>query len=411
MTSIRSNLKDIAIAARNIIACVFEDWSIRKVINFSNFLKIAFIYVVAIIFVIAIEFEYSDNFWKKAITREFSDKRISVYSTQQRIGEGVLYHRLIKYIQDQGYDYTSCRFPEPLTRDFPLGLHFYRMGANILNYILQPKFNLSITHHVNVVPDVGYNIVYLNMPRSDFFNSDGSFQQRWSHLADYDAYADLYTLSNGHNKLLQDIVNRNGKHQSIIPLYLSQLQTEYKKPDFYKALVTGSLWGCSRGSLRVKLALEKLAEDNLLEAIGLPAELDYLGEHYKGRMEHYGNILSSIINQHQKYGISLIIHNQEHRLDGIPTSRISESISSSAIIISDRNRFLERYFSDAVLFVDVDQNEDEIYRQIKNHIEWIKSNPNQAEEITRKAFDIFNENFTIEKQMQNLFDFITRVYR
>lgn len=405
MTSIRSNLKDISVALRNIAYRLFEGWSIWKVLNFSNFLKIAFIYIAAIMWVIIIEFEYSDGFWKNAINHQFSEKRISIYSTQQRIGEGVLYSRIMQYIKDQSYDYSSCRFPESLTSHFSLASHFYRMGANILNYILQPQLNLSITHHVSVVPDIGYNIVYLNMSRDDLFNAYGRFQKRWSHLEDYDAYADLYTLSNGQNKLLQDIIDSSGRRKPIIPLYLSQLKTSYKKPDFYKALISGSLWGCSRGSLRIKLALKKLAEDNMLDAIGLP-EFEYLGDHYKGRMEHYGNILHSIIKQHQKYGISLIIHNQEHRLDGIPTSRISESVSSGAIIISDRNKFLERYFSDEVLFIDIDQGEDEIYYQIKNHIEWIKSNPDQAQEMSERAFNIFNEHFTIEKQMQNLFDFI-----
>lgn len=405
MSEIRSNFKDIGISIGRIAKCLWDDWSIRKVINFSNFLKIAFIYFAAIFWVIIIEFEYSDGFWQKAISGKLSERRLAVYSVKQRIGEVLLYRRVIKYAQMNGYDYVGSCFPEELTSHFALTAHFYKVGANILNYILKPDFNLSVTHHVSVVPDIGYNITYLNMPRDALYTPNGKFKKVWQHLNDYDVYADLYTLSSGDNQMLAQIISKSGQKKPIIPLYLSQLKTEYKELDFNKAIITGTLWGCGRNSLRVKLAIKKLAQNDLLDAIGIP-EFEYLGEHYKGRMEEYGQAAKAIIEQHQKYGIAFIIHNEEHMLDGIPTSRISEAASSSAVIISDRNKFLERYFANSVLFIDTKQDENVIYQQVKEHIQWIKDNPQEAKAMTRRAYDIFVDNFTVEQQMDNLFDFV-----
>lgn len=407
MGAIRSNLKDIYVALGNIIRHIFKDWSIKKAINFSNLLKIIFLYLAVIFWVIVIEFDYSDGFWKKAISGEFSERRLSVYSVQGRIGESLLYKRVLQYAQMNNYDYSGCRFLEELTSHYALTSHFYRMASNLLNYILQPNFNLAVTHHVSVVPDIGYNIMYLNMPSNDLYTPYGEFKKRWGHMNKHDAYADLYSLSNGKNELLEQIILKSGKNKPIIPLYISQLKTEYKELEFNKVLITGSLWGCGRGSLRTMLALKKLAQDDLLDAIGLDV-FEYLGEHYKGRMEDYGNIMQSIVEQHQKYGISLVVHNREHMLDGIPTSRISESASSSVIIISDRNKFLEKHFADSVFFIDLDQDVDGIYDQIKEHVNWIKAHPKEALAMTRKAFDIFNDNFTIEEQMEKLFVFMER---
>ncbi|MCC8461156.1 MAG: hypothetical protein LN545_04115 [Candidatus Megaira endosymbiont of Carteria cerasiformis] len=47
-------------------------------------------------------------------------------------------------------------------------------------------------------------------------------------------------------------------------------------------------------------------------------------------MEDFGNPLENLRLQQQKYGIALIIHNQEHMLEGIPTSRIAVSVKFPA---------------------------------------------------------------------------------
>lgn len=61
-------------------------------------------------------------------------------------------------------------------------------------------------------------------------------------------------------------------------------------------------------------------------------------------MEDFGNPLQNLQLQQQKYGIALIIHNQEHMLEGIPTSRIAETVASGALVISDQQWLLKKVF-------------------------------------------------------------------
>jgi hypothetical protein len=288
--------------------------------------------------------------------------------------------------------------PESLTH-FWITKHFYYIGASVLNYILKPKFNLALTHHVNVVP-YGYNITYLNMPRDSLYRPTGEFLKSWSHLNDYDAYGDLYTYVHGSNDMLKGIAG--GK--KIIPLYLAQYDTNYAPLPMDKALITGSLWGCNRGSLRAKRAIKKLAENDLLVAIGLSEYFSYLDKNYLGRLEDFGKAVSAIDDVQKKYGIALIFHSQEHMLDGIPTSRVSEAASAGALIITDQNEFVKKSFGDNALYFDAFGTEEEIFRQIKQHVKWARDNPADALKKTSEAHRIFREKLTIEYELKKLLE-------
>lgn len=401
MSNIIKIFRIIWVLIFNKIKLELKDWHIRKVINFSNLCKLAFIYCVSIIVVILIDFETSPNFWKKAIFRDFSDKRIAVYSVRDRIGEGVLYQRMIRVLKEQKYDYVGSSMPEALTH-FWFSKHFYYVGASFLNYLLKPKCNLALTHHINVLP-YGYNITYLNMPRDSLYTASGDFQKIWSHLNDYDAYADLYTYSHGENKLLEKLA----KDKKIIPLYLAQQETIYEDLSINKALITGTLWGCGRGSIRTKIAIKKLAEDGLLVGVGMPDHFQYLGKNYLGRLEDFGKVITALDKLQKEYGIGLVLHNHEHMLDGIPTSRVSEVVSSGSLIISDQNPFIKKFFGDNAFYFDTFGNEEEIYKQIKQHIIWIQNNPEAASAKAKLAHEIFKEKMTIEKHLETLYNTIS----
>jgi len=402
MTEIFHHLKTISSEFYKIFRIIFRGWHLRKVINFSNFFKLLCLYIFAIVWVIFVEMDYSKNFWTKAIHGNFSDKRFSFYSVSDRIGESTLYDRIVTVNDKLGLDYSAFKFSEPLS-EFFLSRHFYYVSTSIVNYIFKPQFNLALTHHVNILP-WGYNVTYLNMPLDSLFDNNKEFTNKLSHLHEYDAYADLYSCVHGSNKLLSNMIKKSGKNKPVMALYLAQEATEYSKAPMNKALITGTLWGCNRKSLRIASALKKLAEEELLEAVGLRDFLGFLGKSYLGRMEDFGKPLEVIRQLQQKYGISLIIHNQEHMLDGIPTSRISEAASSGGLIISDQNLFLTKFFGDSVLYFDAFGSEEKVYSQIKAHIKWAQSNPDQAHSKTKKAYQIFMDNFTLEEQLGRLFE-------
>jgi spore maturation protein CgeB len=140
----------------------------------------------------------------------------------------------------------------------------------------------------------------------------------------------------------------------------------------------------------------------LLIAYGLPDHLDYLGEAYKGKAEKYGKATDTIISLQRDAGISLVVHNLEHALQGIPTSRFAEAITSGTILISDEHPFLRKFFGDNILYFNSLENTENIYKQIKDHIIWIKSHKEEAAEKTKNAYEIFVDEWTLEKQLQKI---------
>lgn len=391
----------IFLGLKRIFKAIFRGWHLGKVVNFSNFFKIIFLYVFAIFWVIAFEFNYSKNFWHHLFNDKFTDRRISFYTTLDRPGERTAHDRMIMLLDRLGYDYSAIKFSEALSH-FWLTAHFYYMSASIINYLLKPKFNLSLTHHVSILP-FGYNIVYLNMPLDTFYDPSGKFFKQWEHLNKYDEYVDLYSLMHGKNDLLKNAIKANGKDKPIIPLYIAQDTRPYNKLQMDKALITGTLWGCNRNSIRFTRALKKLSEDHLLIGVGTKVYLGFLDDAYLGRMEDFGHAPDAIDTLQKKYGIALVVHSQEHMLDGVPTSRILEAVANGALVISDKNKFLLKFFGDSLLYFDIYGDSEEIYSQIKKHILWAKNNPAEAHAKTKKAYQIFIDNFTMEKALDQLF--------
>ena len=132
------------------------------------------------------------------------------------------------------------------------------------------------------------------MPLDSLFSSSGKFLKVWEHLNEYDAYVDLHSLVHGNNELLQKIIQKTGQNKPVIPLYLAHGQEEYAEVSIHKALITGTLWGCNRESLRLAQSLKKLANDELLVGIGVEGYLGFLGKAYLGKMEAFGNPLQNL---------------------------------------------------------------------------------------------------------------------
>ncbi|MBP7190332.1 MAG: glycosyltransferase family 1 protein [Rickettsiaceae bacterium] len=360
-------------------------------------LKIAFIYIV-IVFSIILGDVRLPSF-------DRTKPCISVYSTH-RIGEGLLQDRVERAAKNMGWNVIRVRLEEHLPK-FCLTAHFYYSALSLVNLIYKPIFNLAVTHYFFAVP-YGYNVTYLNVPNSMIISRSG-FVEKYKHLAKYDAYVDLYSVSNGKNPKLLNALERSGnKDALIIPMYISHDYVEYSPAKRDRMLLVGSLWGCNRASDRLKDALYNLGKNEMLIAYGIE-DLEFLDDAFKGMVEdsgEKGKSMDQIFALQKKYGISLVVHSLEHMIAGMPTSRVAESAAAGAIIISDGNKFIKNTFGDSALYFNSLVLEDEIYSQLKNHIEWIRSHPKEAEQKARKAHKIFMDNFAIEKQLVRLLNIV-----
>lgn len=379
------------------------DFHFCNIFNLSNIFKLLLIYSSGIFWVLVLDFDFSEGLWRKLIAGKLSNERISFYSVRDRVGEGMLYKRLQIASNRLGVDYVGSNLPEQLIH-FWFTKHFYQVTAGLLNHLFNLRFNLALTHHVNIIP-AGYNIAYLNMPTSSLYEISGKFNPAWKHLKKYDVYADLYSFVHGSNKYLAEAIKaHNLSNRKIIPFYIAHHYVDYTTAIPKEAVITGSLWGCNRNSLRFQKALQRLAADKLLVAYGIKDTFQFLGNSYLGAFEDFGNVVSCMFNLQKQHGIALIIHNLEHMIEGIPTSRILEAVASGALVITDKNYFIEKFFGNNVLYFDSLVDEEQIYQQIKSHIQWAKDNPIVAEVKARAAYKIFVDNFTIEKQLQSLLE-------
>ena len=392
---IKSRAKTCLLKIRNDL----KQGSIRNILCPSAVAKLLFMYVMIVFYIIIFTFDFSSG----AFNNNGSHK-IAVYSVVGRIGEHRSYVRTLKAAQKLGWEYVGSSFDEKFIHDSWTS-HFYKVAASIVNIIVKPEFNLALTHFVTIVP-VGYNLTYLNVPDIQLYSLKHKFRPEYPHLSKYDAYVDLGSIMNGKNPLLRSVLKNYDKPEAlVIPAYLAYNFEELILPEEYKyAVITGSLWGCNRGSFRFRDALHTLADKKLLVAYGLETSFDYLGDSYLGKMEKYGDPGEMLISLQRKGGIALTPHNFEHLVQGIPTSRFAEGIISGSVLISDKHPFLEKYFGNNALYFDSFVSSEEMYAQIKTHIEWVKSHPTEARQMAQNAYDIFIKDWTLEVQLQKVME-------
>ena len=371
--------------------------SLKNVLSLSGISKLLFLYFMIVFYIILFTFEFSPTLFSNK-----NAQKVAIYSVKGRIGEHRLYERTLKALRNMGIEYVGCSFDEGAITD-KWTSHLYIAAASIVNMLIKPEFNLALTHYVKILP-TGYNLTYLNMPDLNLYSLGHKFKSEYPHLGKYDAYIDIASIIDGKNPLLSSVLKNIDREDAlVIPAYLSHDMREFMAPEEYKAaVITGSLWGCNRGSFRFKDAIHLLADEKLLIAYGLADAFDYLGDGYKGEMEKYGDPDEQLLTLQRNEGISLIVHNFEHLVQGVPTSRIAEGIMSGAIVISDDHPFIRKYFGDNVLYFDSFKDRDTIYAQIKTHIEWIKSHPQDTQIMSKNAYDIFVKDWVMEKQLQKI---------
>lgn len=383
--------------------CV-RQMSIRNVINLNSALKILFLYSSCIFFTYIFYFDLEID----SIKRDPKKARIAVYSDYSRIGEHILYLRTTKTLKKMDQEYIGASFEEEASHNFFIR-HFFWATTYLFHKILKPDFSITLTHHTNIIPP-DLSLLYLNVPRDSIYDIEKGFVEHFSHIKNFKGYVDLHSFINGDNIILKEILeNANKKDAPIFKAYLSQDTNFIDFPQEYKNLIiTGSLWGCVRHSYRMKHALKKLSNDGHLKAYGIKKSLAFLGDAYLGSIEEYDNDAGredKILFAQNDSGISLLIHNLEHVIEGLPTNRIGEAIMSGNAIISDKHPFIQKYFGENILYFDQFQESSAaIYSEILEHVKWIKSNPEKVREMSMENYKIFVREFALEKQLHELIE-------
>ena len=206
-------------------------------------------------------------------------------------------------------------------------------------------------------------------------------------------------MNNTDNTILKNEIG----NKPILTGYIANNFTEFQELPSNYALISGSLWGCGRSSFKFLLTLKKLAENGLLRAQG-DQVFSALGAAYDNLLEtdKSYDAEEELKQSIQKAGIYLIVHNNEHSNERIPTSRISEAVANSVLAISDLHPFIIEHFGDSVFYFDMNADETTIHNTIRDHIQFARKNPEKVLAMKRKAHKIFAEKFTMEIQLESI---------
>jgi hypothetical protein len=88
-----------------------------------------------------------------------------------------------------------------------------------------------------------------------------------------------------------------------------------------------------------------------------------------------------------------------HFKGGEPNMRGFEAAAANAVVISDKHPFIVENFGDSFLYFDYKADADTMYRQVKEHFDWIQNNPDKAKALAAKANKIYLEKFTLDKDL------------
>ncbi|MDQ7989776.1 MAG: glycosyltransferase [Candidatus Dactylopiibacterium sp.] len=111
----------------------------------------------------------------------------------------------------------------------------------------------------------------------------------------------------------------------------------------------------------------------------------------------------SMIHEIAKAGVALVLSSPAHKKSALMSTRLFESISAGAVVICDENPFAQKFFGDSLLYIDSRSPVQQMLGDIQKHLAWIRQNPQAAKELAAKAQKIFSEQFTLVKNISELY--------
>lgn len=162
----------------------------------------------------------------------------------------------------------------------------------------------------------------------------------------------------------------------------------------------GVRWDPRRASKLYEEFFQKLDQQGYLRVCGPKHKWRHTPNSALGVIQIDG---TSLIDAQHKAGISLLLHSQDHLDGGAPTGRIFEAAAANTVIISDPHPFVKMHFAENVLYINPQGDAEDIFKQIDEHMRWIKANPQQAKQMANNCHKIFLDKFTMEQQLAKLF--------
>jgi hypothetical protein len=161
-------------------------------------------------------------------------------------------------------------------------------------------------------------------------------------------------------------------------------------------------WDDLRSSNKYKEFIRLLSKNLPIKIFGfygnLSSYLDLNSDLYGGFIPSAIEIIAAI----RQNGIYLLTHSDLHIKSSLPSLRIFEATAANAVVISDMHPFAIEHFGNNFLYFDQTADSAAMYKQVKEHYNWIKANPEKAKAMAARAHQIFLEKFTLDKDLDRI---------
>jgi hypothetical protein len=224
-----------------------------------------------------------------------------------------------------------------------------------------------------------------------FYANDDHFVKN---ILSYDGYL---SASDFITSWLKDILCRTGKQYFIAPFCTSCHDIPYRPPRLQqpRLVYAGTNWD----GPRYQELFEQLDAQPWVDIYGPKNAWRHLKRSYRGVLPFDGVSMLDALN---RAGVGLCLHRKEHCETATPSSRIFEIAASGAIAICQEHPFIRQAFGDSVLYFEFTDDLLGAVAQISEHIRWISAHQDESQRLSQKAYDIFSENYTLEKLLSNL---------
>ncbi len=246
--------------------------------------------------------------------------------------------------------------------------------------------------------------LHFRTPKLTQYPTYGSMVTPPSFFADDDQFIknilsyDTYLCSSEHIKSwLKDILYLTQKNYFFVPWYTTCQLVPYRAPQIEvpRLFYAGTNWDGPRfGELFARLDTEQF-----LEIYGPKSAWTHIKHSYRGVLPFDG---VTILNALNTAGVGLCLHRKEHCDAATPSSRIFEIAASGAVAICQEHPFIKNVFQDSVLYLECTDDAQRLTGQISGYMQWIAGNPEGALRLSRRAYDIFAQNYTLEKLLADL---------
>ncbi|MBU1337215.1 MAG: glycosyltransferase [Alphaproteobacteria bacterium] len=176
-----------------------------------------------------------------------------------------------------------------------------------------------------------------------------------------------------------------------------------------KLAYAGINWDALRaGQSRHQEVLKKLDPTGMLRIYGPHIFLDV--QVWKGYDSYVKEVPfdgTSMVDEISKAGAALVLSSQGHKEAGIMSNRLFETLAAGALVICDENPFAKRFFGDCLLYIDSRDSVEQQVKDITDHMNWARSNPDAALAMIARAQAIMRTQFTLIENLRVIYDGLT----